>query len=130
MVEKVVYPDLAGTSNVGQNVKKFLHLWYCAAENWFEDAESLTKVYWKNSDDNRVVRSVKLLLGNIDNKDDRRNLQPPIRCPFVRSLRCQFPNKGSLSLWTRWWITCGEPVVAVIMAVLMLNMLKAFHIII
>ena len=34
-------------------------------------------MYRKNSDDNRVVRSVTLLLGNSDNKDDRRILQPP-----------------------------------------------------
>ena len=43
-MEKGIYPDYVGMSEVGQNVKKFLNWWHCAAENWFDDIESLANV--------------------------------------------------------------------------------------
>ena len=92
----------------------------------------MCKVIGTNSDDKGVVRSVKLLLGNSGNKDDKCILEQPIttNCALVRSQKSQFSDKGSLNSWIRCSITYGEPVVAVIMADFMLNMLRTFHIMI
>ena len=57
-MEKGIYPDLTGTSEVGQDVKKFLHWWHFAAEHWFDYTELMNKVIGANSDDKEAVRSV------------------------------------------------------------------------
>ena len=60
---------------------------------------SMCKVVGKNSDDKRVVRSVKLLLGNSGNKDDKYILERPIT-KIVLLLEAEdvdSPTKGALN---------------------------------